>query len=304
MNFTEFSEKVKDRVETEMKEMNIRTSLEFFEKMNGQSYHSLAARMPSAKMAVSINLDDAYSAFRSGDDFDHIVSQIKQAIEIGMMNAPVVRTELFSDYELAKPHLTIALVSPERNRDMLEKVPYTMVKDLAEVYSIIVVREENSIQFVTITNDIAEILGVDAEQLHRDAPVTAQENEGISLAGITDEADPSVPVLAFASTETEIDGAKVLAYPEFFDKVLEFLMDKPFMSKTPEAIWIIPSSTKKIILMAGREKDVDMDFLMQGLECENSETPEEFFLSESLYRYDVSRGILETADEYRLHSCS
>lgn len=40
MNFTEFSEKVKDRVETEMKEMNIRTSLEFFEKMNGQSYHS------------------------------------------------------------------------------------------------------------------------------------------------------------------------------------------------------------------------------------------------------------------------
>ena len=167
MNFDEFLESVKERIQAVVPDAEVR--IQHVNKLQGESYTGISVQPEGANAAATFNINHAYERYQADQSkvssiLDKIAADAKETA--GSM--PVFNIRDITDYETVKNNLLMQVVPAEANKEMLEGIPHKTVGDIAVVYRI-------DLQDATtlVTNQLLEEYGISAGQLHADA-VTAQ----------------------------------------------------------------------------------------------------------------------------------
>lgn len=202
------------------------------------------------------------------------------------------------NYAEVKDHLTIQLVGREGNKEVLEQLPHHDMEDLAIIYRIRLQENTFGTVFAAVTNAMLERYGITAEQLHRDAVESASLHQPFKIRTMAEMFNElceglSIPEDTFpmyvATNAERINGAGVLAYPDFMETAAEYLKG---------SFYILPSSIHEVILLP-EKSDFSVHELQMLVQSVNADevAPEER-LSNYVYHYDRKKRLFERADKY------
>lgn len=266
----------------------VRVSLHRVSKNNGVYLDGLSVHEDDQNIAPTIYLNDFYREFQEGCGLPKIVEQIGELYEKSKIKGKI-DTGFYMNFENIRERIACKLISFERNRELLEKVPYVRYLDLAVVFYYMMEHEELGEGTILIYGSHLEMWKVTEEELYRQA----RENtlrllswEFYSMREVirdlaTEERDEELfsesclPMYVLTNRNRSFGAAVIL-----FDSVLAEVGDC-----LKEDFYILPSSIHEVIIIpAGfalpRE---ELEHMVQEIN-ETQLLPQEV-LSERVYYY-------------------
>lgn len=153
-------------------------------KNNGMKYHGLTVRAADHCVAPVIGLDDMYHKYLDGMQMEPLLDRLFQLLGESFEHAEFDRSRV-TDWQEAKNHLFLKVISTELNREILEDLPHKEILDLSVVaYVQMDSPEAGTVASVQVNNELAKMWGKDWDTLYE----TAMRNtvhEGISFANIS-----------------------------------------------------------------------------------------------------------------------
>ena len=237
MDFNEFREKVKetlpDFLTDDLRNAEIKDTA--VNKLQGESYSGISVTPEGSRVGVSINLEDAFLDYQTGDQFTAVMNRLSDTIVGTLGEREQFDLGFLSDYSAVKEMLTMEVVGKDQNAEMLQSVPHQEMEDLATVYRIDLGDTENGNATVLITNEMLRNYGITPDQLHQDAIDAAHQTMKYSIRSMDEVLmgmaqsmgiEQEQPVmfsspLYVATTERDMFGAGVLAVPSFFEDAAE-----------------------------------------------------------------------------------
>ena len=289
MNIKEFSEKLKQEVETILGE-EFRIEEALISKNNGVMLDALVIKAPDMNIAPTIYLKSYYESYEEGED---IRSCVHRLVEDYHRSVPegTFDVSFYENYENVKKGLSYKLISAGRNSELLKEIPNVPFLDLAIVFYYAFEEEGLPEGTILIKNKHMEMWGVSTEQLMRDARVNAPKSlPGVctDMCSVLDRIYPGkaeeifpegeiMPTLYVLSNSRMINGAAVILYPD----LLRELSDK-----LNSNLYIIPSSVHEVICLAKETDDDEMSLKEMIRSVNKTQLEPQDVLSDSLYIYE------------------
>ena len=183
MEFNEFREKVKealpDFLTDDLRNAEIKDTA--VNKLQGESYSGVSVTPEGSRVGVSINLEDAFLDYQTGDQFTAVMNRLADTIVGTLGEREQFDLGFLADYSAVKDMLTVEVVGKDQNAEMLQFVPHQEMEDLAAVYRIDLGETENGNATVLITNEMMRNYGLTPDQLHKDALDAAQHTMKYSM---------------------------------------------------------------------------------------------------------------------------
>lgn len=174
------------------------------------------------------------------------------------------------------------VVNKERNKNLLVNVPYVDFMDLAVVYYITVREEQFDTVHFIITNDTCKKLVITKEQLDF-AAKNNTKRVGFQIRSMTSllaemqefsEEDVIIENSMWVlSNEDSLNGASVLLFPEYFEKLAQSLNCN---------FYILPSSIHEVIAVPIEGMELD-ELKMMVKDINSTEVVGDDFLSDNVY---------------------
>ena len=122
-----------------------------------------------------VNLDGFYERYKNGMSMDEVMNQMsgcfKDAFE-SMDTLPFIDDPIS---EMKKENVYMQLINTKSNETLLENVPHREFHDMSIIYRVLMAKDDDGIQSVMITDDLAENLGLSEEELFELASVQTKE---------------------------------------------------------------------------------------------------------------------------------
>lgn len=298
LNFMEFMNVIKSEMEEKMGD-NVRIDIHDTVKNNNVSYKAISIVRQDCNTSPNLRLEDFYEDYQNGTDLETVLSKIIAIFE--QHDHPQIDLTCFLDFEKAKDHIMIKLVSYEANKKRLEQIPHIQFLDFAVTYYVYMKQEDfgygnGSVQ---IENEHLKLWGVEKEQMHyfamknsiekmpvkfqsiQDVLIHMLNQKGIETDDIQEEMtkmqdDISMYVL---SNEQNYFGASVMYYPGVL---------KEISSRFQSDLIILPSSIHEVIVLpvGGEEQFDEMNKMIE--EINKEQVADEEVLSNHFYYYDSS----------------
>lgn len=270
-----------------------RVELQTIRKNNGLVLDGLNILSEESNIVPTIYLNRYYKEFLT-DGIEKAAESVIALYEENKVEKSF-NISLLTDFSKVKPCIKMKLISYEKNRELLEDVPYVNVLDLAVVFMIVLETGDES-QFGTILvhNKFFDYWKIETDSLYK----TAKENmrndfqtiamEDIAKA-VMDEA-----LVEECLEEMDFDMFVLTNYTRLYGAVgmLNKKLLNAFMQKhQTEKLIILPSSVHEVLLIPCNEKMTENDLAetdLHGMVREVNETelePEEY-LSNNAYVYD------------------
>lgn len=268
-------------------------------KLN-ETYEAITVSRAGDNIGVSANLTAIYNKYRAGEDYGLLVEQTADRIRDGLEHAPKIDVASLSDYESVKHLLCVEVVSAERNKEMLKDVPHERMEDLAVICRIQLDAQDGTEGTILMTNAMLEQYGVSADKLFDDALEAAvitrpAQIRGMmevlrDLAGAEEFGDaPPEDLMFVASAKDQVNGAGVIAYPDFMEQAAQ---------KLGGDFYILPSSIHEVILVPdnGALNAGELQEMVRSVNA--SEVQPEDQLSDHAYHYDSREHVFELAEKF------
>ena len=255
-------------------------------KNNGLILDGLSIKERDVNIAPTIYLNDLYRSYERGSSMDAICTQIAETYERFKLTKPLDIT-FFTDYESAEKRIFYKLISAEKNREILEKIPHVPFLDMAIVFCCKAPLPEDANGTILINNDHTGLWG----KTTKDLMMAAEKNTRVlfpplmrHINDIIKEINPALLLPSDASfpmyvltNENMLFGASVILYQDYLqDLSEEFESD----------LIIIPSSIHEVILIKDRDISFTIDTLKELIHDVNySEVSPAEVLSDIPYRY-------------------
>ena len=316
MEMKAFSEKVKAALENNTEEgMEVRISE--VRKNNGIVLHGVSVFRPGINITPTVYLEQFLERYEDGEPFTDIMQQIKTILDENRLDESFDIT-LFTDFQKAKDRIVYKLVNVQRNREILEEVPFVPYLDMALVFYYLLDEEQaDGYATILIRNTHMKYWGITKEELYGIASVntvkllppkirnmedmmrqilarefTEFQNkknpwdpewpEKMSmdeLIGQVISEDQQVPMYVLTN-QSHYYGAACLLYPELLKCVRETLKSN---------FYVLPSSVHEVIILQDPGM-ADVETLMDMVrEVNMTEVKEEEVLSDSVYYYDSEK---------------
>ena len=153
-------------------------------KLQGESYSGVSVTPEGSRVGVSINLEDAFLDYQTGDQFTAVMNRLADTIVGTLGERDQFDLGFLEDYRAVKDMLTVEVVGKDQNAEILQSVPHQELEDLAAVYRIALGETENGNATVLITNEMMRNYGITPGQLHQDALDAAQHTMKYSISDI------------------------------------------------------------------------------------------------------------------------
>ena len=282
---------------------NMEFSTESITKLN-ERYDALTVKPADSNVGVNINLNSCYKAIESGHVYGDILEDAIDMVLNALNTKPQLDISSLTDYNAMKSKLTVEVVSAERNRELLEKIPHQVMEDLAIVYRFVLNSDKTGRSSILITNKMIETMDISPEQLHADAVSNSAQykplvikgmNEviaelmGMSLEDMGLPQNPEEEQIFVASVPDKVHGAGVLAYDGFLDRASEHVGG---------SFYLLPSSIHELLIVPDTEAMGldDLKNMVRGVNA-TEVTPEEQ-LSDNVYHYDAKNKIFELGEKF------
>lgn len=251
MTYEDFLCCVQTKVQQELGE-EVRVLLHRIPKNNGILLDGLSIQEGEQGISPTIYLNDFYRDFQKGTEIPGLVEQILDIYQESRIEGKI-DTDFYRKYENVCDRIACKLVSFERNRELLKKIPYVRYLDLAAVFYYLMEHEELGSGTILIYNSHLEMWHVTKEELYRQA----RENtlrltpwEFYSIKDIVQDLmeeggeqeeipEPSLPMYVLTNKERNLGAAVML-----FDQVLAQVGER-----LKEDYYILPSSIHEVIVI-------------------------------------------------------
>lgn len=303
MNFDEFKKQlmqdIPDQINSDAKIIVAENNVD---KLQNESYQGIVVRKEGEQIGVTLNVSALYEHMDRNDiSYDEMLSRATDIVEQGFEQSPEIDIASLSNYEAMKEKLIVQVVPTAENADMLANIPHHEMEDMSVVYRLNMGSSDNGRATVLVTNAMMDSYGITVEQLHQDALEFAPMNEPAviqSMAEVLMEMmgpemgemlPPEEMPMYVASVPDRVQGAGILAYPDFMEQAKERLGGD---------FYVLPSSVHECILLAD-SGDMDRTQL-EAMVKEVNETqvePSER-LSDKVYHYDSEAKVFELAEKY------
>ena len=299
MDFKEFQDQILQEAQDRM--WGVKVGIQNVEKLQGESYTGLSIQPNDSPMAATINLDSLYIQMSDGKSFQEVADNlISQAADI-ITDMPKIDVNDLTSYDQMKNTLVVQVIPTDRNEDMLANIPHKNIEDMSVVYRMQIDQNETGTSSVLVTNAMLENYGITAEQLHQDAmdaatinnPATFRSMQDVlsDLMGMPADMMPPMdgPQMYVASVESSVNGAGVIAYPDFMDQVAE---------QVGGDFFVLPSSVHEVLVIPDDGSIDRHDLESMVREVNASEVLPKDQLSDNVYHYDSQDKVFELAGKY------
>lgn len=289
MNYQEFTEKVVELLRDRMGDEYSVRSAEVM-KNNGVAYTGVVMMREADNMSPTIYLEEMYRQYCVGTGMEKIVDGIVELYHEKMQNVNLDMA-FFEDYEKVKDRIFHKLVNYEKNRKLLEDVPYFAWYDLAIVFYYALEEKVLGSASILIHNSHLAMWGKTAEELYETAEGNMRRNMPELLVpmyrlveemtGLKMKEAASLDMYVLTNQE-KLNGASVMLYSQKIGELAEELGTD---------LLILPSSVHEVLLLPD---DSEHDFYRQMVrEVNETQVEPEEVLSDHLYRYDRKKAKIE-----------
>ncbi len=291
MDFNVFTENIVDLVGKRMgKSYEIRVTK--VTKNNDVQLTGIILMARSDNISPTIYLEGLYQEYLEGTAMEILVDKIISIYEDQIRDINL-DMEFFRDFEKVRNRIFYKLINFDKNRKLLEDVPYFRWHDLAIVFYYAMEEELVGKASITIHTNHMTMWGQSVDSLYR----TAQQNMRggmpelmismrellVEMTGIAMEKEDEIPMYVLTNQE-KIFGAAALLYSEQLKKLAE-RMDCDLL--------ILPSSIHEVLLIPDDHKK-GYDFYVKMVdEVNRTQVEPEEVLSYRLYRYSRKKAEIE-----------
>lgn len=301
INFEEFQEMVKENIFDYLPD-SYRESKMGFEVVtkHSRSYNAMFVIKKKANTSCTVDMDEFYERFTSGEDMDSICRAIAKILRTRAPYSKNFADELL-DYEKVKRRLFIRVCSQTSAGERFENIPTTIIDEFVITYNIRLRIGKGAYGSALIDNEMLKHYGVTKEQLHEDALLNSRklfppcfESCGDIMKRLCDDDDrfnvnllPScIREMLLISDEHARTGAAVLFYPKVLERISKKLDGDYF---------VLPYSELSVIAFASKYmSDLD-EFLNFAIATYNPHQDGEL-LSTNLYKYYSSDKTLRVVE--------
>ena len=301
MDYEEFLNNLKNDLQDYYSNAGITIEYADVQKMQGESYQGLQIKRDGSNVGITMDMCNFFAELEDGVPYHDVMLDVRDAVSEALnhslsMNVDVGR---LSNYEEMKHSLTVQLVSTEKNKEMLSRVPHKEMADMSVVYRFDLGETSSGNATILINNQMLQYYGITAEQLHADAmiyapmmhPGSIRSMESV-LFGFPEEEtiDPEGPPKLYVVTnDKSMNGAGVITYPDFMDQAAE---------KMGGSFYILPSSIHEVLIMK-ETPEIDVNNLVDMVTSINAtQVMPADQLTDNVYHYDAEARIFD-----RLYSC-
>lgn len=300
MDFNEFQNQILQEAKERM--WGVQVEIRPVEKLQGESYTGLSIQPNDSPVAATLNLDAVYNQMvDQGKTFQEVADDlISHAVDV-IVDMPKIDVNDLTNYDQMKNTLVVQVIPTDRNADMLADIPHKNIEDMFLVYRMQIDQNETGTSSVLITNAMLENYGVTLDQLHQDAmdaavinnPATFRSMQEVlsDLMGMPADLMPPMdsPQMYVASVESSLNGAGVIAYPDFMNQVAE---------QVGGDFFVLPSSVHEVLVIPddGSMNRHDLELMVR--EVNASEVLPKDQLSDNVYHYDSQNQVFELAGKY------
>ena len=304
MNYEDFKKDFLKAVEDEIDQRGleeISCRFDTIESPDGMT-DRLMVSVGDSKMSMAFRLKEIYADVDAGENLliaaDKTVNTIEANISVVKTKEQGVK-DFVSDYGKVQQHTYLRMIPGDS--PVLKNTPHKMIKDMALVVNIHLedFSDANGKSVVVVSKPLMDMYGIDEAQLFADAKNNSVMNEPLVVKdlfgvvqeltpGAIEEPGPGAPQVFMVSNESGFQGAPVITYPDFAEKLSAF--GKNF--------WVIPSSVHEFLFMKddGQAKAKDLNAMIKNTN-ETVVEPRDF-LSNQCYHYNAITKEFTTGLEY------
>ena len=298
MTFQEFTPRMIEAVQ-EMVGEEYEVKIERIVKNNDQPLTGLTIRqvdVPEEMVPVQY-LEPLFDQAEEGVPIRHLARLLVETDRTHKENGPQVASGSLTSFEEAKDHIFCKLISAERNEERLSSMPHRAWQDLAIVYYRDVEIGGGPGGEIRITNELMELYGVSADELHEVAfkntleqhPFEIEPLANVLGAMIGEDMTVEESPLYILTTSEKCNGAVCAIFPEAMKEASE---------KMGGNYYVIPSSIHELLLLKddGEVKASQLEEMIRSINA--SMVPESEFLSDRAYYYEAKTERISLAAEY------
>jgi hypothetical protein len=300
MTYEHFKEKILQSLLGQLPE-DTHVEIQEIIKNNNLHLDGLLISTPSVNISPTIYLNEYYRRYQEGEteeDFSAVVSSIMECYEEHRLKESI-DTSFFTDYTKVRQHVVYKLINQEKNRQLLEDVPFLPFLDLAIVFcyylseSQLSDRPQGTNGTILIRNSHLDYWNITVAELYHDAkrntPVL-MEAELQPLKNLCCELLPPAQQEEFL-TEDWDSPLYVLTNQQRFlgaATILYHQILKRFAEELEDDLIILPSSIHEVLLVPAAL--VATPAILSGLvnEVNDTQVAAEEVLANHVYIYHRS----------------
>lgn len=182
MQYTEFMEKTKKSVSDYLGK-DVSVEIKEVTKNNGVILQGLVINSKEESLSPTIYLNGFYEDLKDGRPFSDIVCAIADIYQDNRI-AGKINLDFFADYNAVKGRIFIKVINYEKNKKLLEEVPYKRFLDLAVVCYYAYMNDFLGKGSIQIEIDHLDKWGISEETLFQDAEKNTAINLGAEIKGM------------------------------------------------------------------------------------------------------------------------
>ena len=298
MEYREFLENVRKEVESRY-DSNVSVTLNHVMKNNGTELDGITIMEKDKNIAPTIYINSFYDRYREGVSLKAVVSEIIRIYNQNK-NSININADYFENYENVRKTIVYKLVNYQKNKKLLEDVPYKRVLDLAVVFYCLIEQRKGVSATALIHNEHLRIWNVTEDEIYNDA----LKNTPVLLAGsivpmskILSEIAGTAPVdndekvceytgediLDVLTNSSRVNGAACILY----DNLL-----KKFANDVHSDLYILPSSVHEVIIVPKKNAFDKSELADMVREVNEQGVSQDEILSDNVYEYNRKNGLI------------
>lgn len=295
MEIKEFAEKLKNALNKKLSEEYEIQSVQV-PKNNGVMLQGLTIQKPEQNVAPTIYINGFLEAYNDGVPLSNIVERIMDILQKDSPNGDVDMS-FFQQFEKVKDRICYRMISAERNKELLQKIPHKFYLDFAICFFYAYQGDALGNGSILIHNTHVDMWNTSLEELWK----LAQENTGrlfpwenksmesvirelmlkkheIQEDELEEELFNHVVPMYVLSNRERLYGASCVLYPNVLEQLAQDLEANLF---------ILPSSIHEVILLPDCHQDSPEQLQNMIKEINDTQVEPEEVLSDNLYYYDL-----------------
>ena len=284
MNYEKFREALAEEVRR-LAGGRLQVRLDVLTKNNGVKADAIELREQGSRFAPVLYLESFYEQYLRGVGVSHLASLVLDCYEEFRKNPPL-SAEFLDDYEKASPSIFCKIINYERNRKLLEEVPFEGWLDLAVVCYYRMELEEAGSATVLIRNSHLREWGITEKELWEQAwkntveklkPFWRRLGDILSEDDRFDGGEPeNLSSLYLLTNVKKCLGAVCIRYPGMAENIGE---------KLKNDYYVLPSSIHECLILPAEGYSSSR---LRNMVREINETrlPPQEVLSDQIYYYD------------------
>lgn len=253
-------------------------------KNNSVTYTGIMAKSSNTTAFPTIYIDEMYDCNMEESDIDYLAMKVSHSLKNARIDDKAC-IENYFNFELASSRIYAKLINAEKNKNLLQDVPYRRWNNLAVVYYYLIHSKDEERATVLVKNSHMKSWETDEDSLFKIAlgnmkkdiePKIYEMSELVEkLSGVSFDFE-DCPIYVICN-ENRLFGASLLLNNEFMKEVAE---------KTKESFYILPSSIHELIVVPESIADNVNDMVDMVTQINRTEVADEEVLADSVYYYD------------------